>query len=97
MYKDITIELIVGFPALLIMLKILGKYVILERDGQISIVPKHAYAPPTKQDFTIPNQQTHLPIALVMDGKQRIRSNPVLRLRKGQVGIIRYHTHPSTL
>lgn len=51
-----------------------AEYVILERDGQISIAPKHAYAPPTKQDFSIPDQPNHLPVALIMDGKL-IRNN----------------------
>ena len=46
-----------------------AEYVILERDGQISIAPKHAYGPPTKQDLNIPHKQTHLPVAVIMDGK----------------------------
>ena len=46
-----------------------AEYVILERDGQISIAPKHTYGPPTKQDLGIPNKQTHLPVAVIMDGK----------------------------
>lgn len=45
-----------------------AEYVILERDGQISIAPKHAYTTPTKQDLSIPDKQTLLPIALIMDG-----------------------------
>jgi uncharacterized membrane protein YcaP (DUF421 family) len=46
-----------------------AEYVILERDGQLSIVPKHEYGAPTKQDLNVPKKQVSLPFALIMDGK----------------------------
>jgi uncharacterized membrane protein YcaP (DUF421 family) len=46
-----------------------AEYVILERDGQISIAPKHEYAAPTKQDLNISKTIVRLPFALIMDGK----------------------------
>ncbi|WP_160726121.1 DUF421 domain-containing protein [Bacillus sp. USDA818B3_A] len=46
-----------------------AEYVILERDGQISVVPKHKYGAPTKQDLKIPEKKFNLPVAFIMDGK----------------------------
>ena len=46
-----------------------AEYVILERDGQISVAPKHPYGAPTNQDLKIPKQQVTLSFALIMDGK----------------------------
>jgi len=46
-----------------------AEYVILERDGQISIAPKHEYGAPTKQDLNITKAKVRLPFALIMDGK----------------------------
>ena len=46
-----------------------AEYVILERDGQVSVVPKHKYGAPTKQDLKIPEKKLNLPFAFIMDGK----------------------------
>lgn len=46
-----------------------AEYVILERDGQISVAPKHDFGAPTKKDLNIPVKQVNLPFALIMDGK----------------------------
>ena len=46
-----------------------AEYVILERDGQISVAPKHKYGAPTNQDLKIPEKQVNLSFALIMDGK----------------------------
>ncbi|MBM7650969.1 DUF421 domain-containing protein [Neobacillus cucumis] len=46
-----------------------AEYVILERDGQISVAPKHDYGAPTKKDLKIPVKQVNLPFAFIMDGK----------------------------
>ena len=46
-----------------------AEYVILERDGQISISPKHDFGAPTKKDLNIAKKQVSLPFALIMDGK----------------------------
>jgi len=45
------------------------EYVILERDGQISAVPKHEYGAPTKKDLNIPKKPIRLPFAIIMDGE----------------------------
>ncbi|WP_251550793.1 DUF421 domain-containing protein [Neobacillus muris] len=45
-----------------------AEYVILERDGEISVVPKHKYGAPTKQDLSIPAKPVNLPIAVILDG-----------------------------
>jgi len=46
-----------------------AEYVILERDGQVSVAPKHNFGAPTKQDLKIPEQQVNLPFTLIMDGE----------------------------
>ena len=46
-----------------------AEYVILETNGQISVLPKHDYGPPTKKDLNVTYEDTNLPIALIMDGK----------------------------
>jgi uncharacterized membrane protein YcaP (DUF421 family) len=46
-----------------------AEYVILERDGQISVAPKHKHGAPTNQDLHIPEKSFSLPYALIMDGK----------------------------
>ncbi|WP_409292775.1 DUF421 domain-containing protein [Peribacillus sp. SCS-37] len=46
-----------------------AEYVVLERDGQISIAPKHKYGAPTKEDLQIPEKKVSIPAAFIMDGK----------------------------
>ncbi|WP_462413596.1 DUF421 domain-containing protein [Neobacillus sp. Marseille-QA0830] len=46
-----------------------AEYVILERDGQISVAPKHKYGAPTNQDLKIPEKPVNLSYAIIMDGK----------------------------
>jgi uncharacterized membrane protein YcaP (DUF421 family) len=46
-----------------------AEFVILERDGQISVAPKHQYGAPTNQDLNIKEKQVNLSYALIMDGK----------------------------
>lgn len=51
-----------------------AEYVILETDGQISVVPKHNYGPPTKKDLNVQYKETNLPIAFIMDGRVAINN-----------------------
>ncbi|WP_409293992.1 DUF421 domain-containing protein [Peribacillus sp. SCS-26] len=46
-----------------------AEYVVLERDGKISIAPKHKYGAPTKEDLQIPEKKVSIPTAFIMDGK----------------------------
>jgi uncharacterized membrane protein YcaP (DUF421 family) len=46
-----------------------AEYVILERDGQISVAPTHSYGAPTNQDLNIPVKPVNLSFALIMDGR----------------------------
>ncbi|NHM30893.1 DUF421 domain-containing protein [Bacillus sp. C11] len=46
-----------------------AEYVILERDGQISVAPKFESGVPKNQDLNIPKKEVNLPFAVIMDGK----------------------------
>lgn len=46
-----------------------AEFIILERDGQISVAPKHRYAAPTNEDLKIPDKKVNLSFAVIMDGK----------------------------
>lgn len=46
-----------------------AEYVILERDGQISIAPKYKYQLPTTKDLNIPPKEVAISFAIIMDGK----------------------------
>jgi len=46
-----------------------AEYVILERDGQISIAPKHEFSSPTNQDLHIQKKSVEISFAIIMDGK----------------------------
>lgn len=46
-----------------------AEYVILERDGQISVAPKFECGAPRNQDLNIPKKEVNLPFAVIMDGK----------------------------
>ncbi|KAB7671249.1 DUF421 domain-containing protein [Bacillus sp. B1-b2] len=51
-----------------------AEYVILERDGQISIAPKFQYQLPTTQDLQIPPKKVALSYAIIMDGKVQMQN-----------------------
>ena len=44
-------------------------YIILENNGQLSIIPKADLAPVTKRDLNIPTIQDTLPVILILNGK----------------------------
>lgn len=46
-----------------------AEYAILETDGTVSVLPKHSYSSPTKQDLDIKEKPVSLPIALILDGE----------------------------
>lgn len=51
-----------------------AEYVILERDGKISVAPKHAFSVPTAKDLAIPPKQVEISFAIIMDGKLQSRN-----------------------
>ncbi|WP_426348430.1 DUF421 domain-containing protein [Alloiococcus sp. CFN-8] len=44
-------------------------YIILENNGQLSIIPKAELAPVTKKDLNIPSTEDSLPVILILNGK----------------------------
>ena len=44
-------------------------YAVIESTGKISILPKEANAPATKQDLNVPLTQTELPATVIIDGR----------------------------
>ncbi|MCY9414611.1 DUF421 domain-containing protein, partial [Bacillus haynesii] len=45
------------------------QYAILETDGSISVLPKHKYGMPTKEDLNIPYKPVQLPVPVILDGQ----------------------------
>jgi uncharacterized membrane protein YcaP (DUF421 family) len=45
------------------------QYAILETDGSLSVLPKHKYGMPTKEDLNIPYKPVQLPVPLILDGE----------------------------
>ena len=44
-------------------------YIILENNGQLSIIPKAELAPVTRKDLNIPSKKDRLPVILILNGK----------------------------
>jgi uncharacterized membrane protein YcaP (DUF421 family) len=45
------------------------EYVILEPNGQVSVLPKSGYDMPRKKDLQLPDTPSSLPVALILDGQ----------------------------
>lgn len=49
-------------------------YIILENNGQLSIIPKSELTPVTKKDLNIPSKQDSLPVILILNGRVQINN-----------------------
>ena len=49
-------------------------YIILENNGQLSIIPKTELTPATKKDLNISSKQDVLPVILILNGKVQINN-----------------------
>lgn len=50
------------------------EYAILENSGKVSVIPKSAMTPTTKQDLNINSSEPKLPIGIILDGKLNIEN-----------------------
>ena len=46
------------------------EYILIEPDGQLSVLPKSQYQPVTGKDMNIPQETIAIPINLILDGKR---------------------------
>jgi len=56
------------------------EYAILETSGQLSVIPRTASTPVTKEDLNIDSKQDKLPITLILDGKTNHKNLKLVKM-----------------
>lgn len=61
------------------------QYVIMETNGNISVIPNSNSTPTTREDLNIQKQDPELPLFLISDGKYSIENIKLMKLTKNDV------------